>query len=224
MLERERGRDGQDGSERARHTEEQYRERRLPPTRHSRGEVRERQREEFGGVNWGSAFFGWLVAIGVGVILTALLSAAGAAIGFTEVSAGEARSNAETIGIAGGALLIGVALIAYYAGGYVAGRMSRFDGARQGTGVWAWSLIVAVVLAEHVVLGARDRAGGDPGRQPAGRDRRRQGRREISPPHRSPRRRVRGGRRRSRPGRGAPGAGARARAGALAQGERGEGS
>ena len=147
MLERERGRDGQDGSERARHTEEQYRERRLPPTRHSRGEVRERQREEFGGVNWGSAFFGWLVAIGVGVILTALLSAAGAAIGLTEVSAGEARSNAETIGIAGGALLIGVALIAYYAGGYVAGRMSRFDGARQGTGVWAWSLIVAVVLA-----------------------------------------------------------------------------
>ena len=28
-------------------------------------------------------------------------------------------------------------LIAYYAGGYVAGRMSRFDGARQGLGTWA---------------------------------------------------------------------------------------
>ena len=80
-----------------------------------------------------SAFFGWLVAIGIGVLLTALLSAAGAAVGLTEVSEGEARSNAETIGIVGGALLILVGLIAYYAGGYVAGRMSRFDGARQGS-------------------------------------------------------------------------------------------
>ncbi len=112
-----------------------------------RPEVRERQRDEFGGINWGSAFFGWLVAVGIGALLTALLSAAGAAIGLTEVGEGEARSNAETIGIVGGALLIGVFLIAYFAGGYVAGRMSRFDGARQGFAVWAWLVIIALVLA-----------------------------------------------------------------------------
>ena len=47
-------------------------------------EVRARQRDEFGGFNWGAAFFGWLVAIGIGVLLTAILSAAGAAIGLTE--------------------------------------------------------------------------------------------------------------------------------------------
>jgi MFS family permease len=113
--------------------------------------MRQRQREEYGGVNWGAAFFGWLVAVGVAVLLTALLSAAGAAIGLTELSEGEAESNAETISLIGGILLIVVLAISYFAGGYVAGRMSRFDGGRQGLGVWLWGLLVTVALA---VLGA----------------------------------------------------------------------
>ena len=37
----------------------------------------ERQREQFGGLHWGSAFFGWLVAIGIAALLIAILSAAG---------------------------------------------------------------------------------------------------------------------------------------------------
>ncbi|HEX2161178.1 MAG TPA: hypothetical protein VHF88_05075 [Thermoleophilaceae bacterium] len=108
---------------------------------------RERQHEEFGGFNWGASFFGWLVAVGITVLLTALLSAAGAAIGLTELSGDEARSSADTISIVGGALLIAVLVIGYYAGGYVAGRMSRFDGSRQGLGVWIISLVVTVLLA-----------------------------------------------------------------------------
>src|SRR5829696_376203 len=59
--------------------------------------VHERQRDEYGGFNIGAAFFGWMVAVGIAVLLTALLSAAGAAIGLTELSEDEARSNAETI-------------------------------------------------------------------------------------------------------------------------------
>jgi hypothetical protein len=111
-------------------------------------EARMRQREEFGGVNWGAAFFGWIVAIGIGVLLTAIVSAAGAAIRLTDtVNAHDAQSNAGTIGIVGGALLIAVAVIAYYAGGYVAGRMSRFDGARQGFGVWLFGLVITLLVA-----------------------------------------------------------------------------
>jgi hypothetical protein len=111
-------------------------------------EARLRQREEFGGINWGAAFFGWIVAIGLGVLLTAIVSAAGAAIGLTNnVSAGDAKANADTIGIVGGALLIAIAVIAYYAGGYVAGRMSRFDGARQGFAVWLFGLVVTLLVA-----------------------------------------------------------------------------
>jgi hypothetical protein len=108
-------------------------------------EARLRQRDEFGGFNWGAAFFGWIVAIGIGVLLTAIVSAAGAAIGLTSVKT--AQANADTIGIVGGALLIAIAVIAYYAGGYVAGRMSRFDGARQGFGVWLFGLVVTLVVA-----------------------------------------------------------------------------
>jgi hypothetical protein len=111
-------------------------------------DARLRQRERFGGFNWGAAFFGWLVAIGMGVILTAIVAAAGAAIGLTQgTSTADATNNAGTIGIVGGALLIGIAMLAYYCGGYVAGRMSRFDGARQGLGVWAFGLVVTLLVA-----------------------------------------------------------------------------
>ena len=110
-------------------------------------DVRARQREEFGGLNWGAAFFGWLVAVGMAVILLAILSAAGTVFSLGEVSESEANSNAETIGIVGGILLIAILAIAYYCGGYVSGRMSRFDGGRQGFGTWAIGLFVTIVLA-----------------------------------------------------------------------------
>jgi len=115
----------------------------------------ERQREEFGGLHWGSAFFGWLVAIGIATLLIAILSAAGAAVGLTKASTEDATANAETVGIVGGILVLVVLLIAYYAGGYVAGRMSRFNGLKQGIGVWVIGLLVTVILAvAGAVLGA----------------------------------------------------------------------
>jgi hypothetical protein len=110
-------------------------------------DVRARQREAYGGTNWGSAFFGWLVAIGMAAILLAILSAAGTALGYGDVSESEAKANAETIGIVGGILLVVVLGVAYYCGGYVSGRMSRFDGGRQGFGTWVTGLIVTVVAA-----------------------------------------------------------------------------
>jgi hypothetical protein len=117
--------------------------------------VRARQREEYGGVNWGAAFFGWLVAVGLGALLVGLLAAMGAAVGLTELSDSEAVGNASEIGIGGAIALLVALAIAYYCGGYVAGRMSRFDGARQGLGAWLLGLIVTVILAiAGAVLGA----------------------------------------------------------------------
>jgi hypothetical protein len=107
---------------------------------------RERQRGEYGGFNFGAAFFGWLVAIGIAALLTALLSAAGAAIGLTEVSE-DTEVSPEALSLVGAVLILVVLALSYFAGGYVAGRMSRFDGGRQGFGVWALALLVAVVLA-----------------------------------------------------------------------------
>ncbi|MEA2374030.1 MAG: hypothetical protein QOD53_493 [Thermoleophilaceae bacterium] len=107
-------------------------------------DARLRQRDVFGGFNFGAAFFGWLVAVGMAVIVTAILSAAGAAIGLTTGSA--SAKDAGTITIVGGALLVAALALAYYCGGYVAGRMSRFDGGRQGFGTWLTGLIVTLLI------------------------------------------------------------------------------
>ncbi len=112
-------------------------------------DVRGRQRDEFGGFNLGSAFFGWLVATGLAILLIAIIGAAGAAIGLSE-NANPSAQNAGTIGtldIVGAIVVLAILALAYYCGGYVAGRMSRFDGARQGFGVWAIGIIITLLLA-----------------------------------------------------------------------------
>jgi hypothetical protein len=111
-------------------------------TREHMRDVRARQRDEFGGINWGAAFFGWLVAVGLGAILIGLIAGAGAAVGLAQLNGADTK----TIGLGGGIALLVVLMIAYYAGGYVAGRMSRFDGARQGAGAWLMGLLITIVL------------------------------------------------------------------------------
>jgi hypothetical protein len=113
--------------------------------------ARARQRDEFGGINWGASFFGWLVAVGVAALLTGLLAAAGAAIGLT-VTEEQLNSNTEELSFGGGIALLVVLMLAYYTGGYVAGRMSRFDGARQGIGTWVIGLIVTIALAAAALV------------------------------------------------------------------------
>jgi hypothetical protein len=124
------------------------------PTADTMRDVHARQREEYGGINWGAAFFGWLVAVGVAVLLTGILAAAGAAIGLTEPStASQAQSTSpETLSLAGAIALLAVLAIAYYCGGYVAGRMSRFDGARQGIGSWVVGLLITIAAAILAVI------------------------------------------------------------------------
>ena len=134
---------------------------RTPGASATRGAARDAvdaQHNRYGGIKWGAAFFGWLSANGLAVLLIAALSAAGVAIGLTQgvPSADEATSDANGIGIGGGIALLVVLFLAYLAGGYVAGRMSRFDGARQGLAVWIIGLLVVVVLAVlGAVLGAK---------------------------------------------------------------------
>jgi hypothetical protein len=129
---------------------EEVHERRAHAT--SAREARAIQREEYGGFSWGSIFFGWLVAVGLAAVLTAILSGAGTAIGITELGGGEAADNAETVSLVGGILLLAVLLVSYYAGGYVAGRLARFDGARQGFGVWLFGVVVTLAFAAFAAI------------------------------------------------------------------------
>ncbi|WP_433122545.1 hypothetical protein ACQ7FX_14085 [Arthrobacter koreensis] len=112
------------------------------------------ERERFGGIKFGAAFFGWLTATGMVVLLSALAAAIGAAVGVsTDTDLGAALDQAaanQSTGLIGAIITLAVLLLAYYAGGYVAGRMARFNGAKQGVAVWLWALVAAAVV---IVLG-----------------------------------------------------------------------
>ena len=117
--------------------------------------MRARQRDRFGGIQWGADFFGWLCAIGLASLLTAALVGAGVALGLSTDDATNA-DTAPQIGLGGGIALIAVLAIAWFCGGYVAGRMARFDGVRQGLGVWLWTLLSAVVIAAVAAIGGTE--------------------------------------------------------------------
>jgi len=117
--------------------------------------MRARQRDRFGGIRWGSAFFGLLSAIGLAAILLGIVAAAGVAIGVSQIN-DVANGDAETIGLGGAILVLAVLALSWYCGGYVAGRMARFDGARQGMGVWMWTLVLGAALAIAAVIGGSE--------------------------------------------------------------------
>ena len=81
------------------------------PTRQT---VVAREKEQFGGIKVGSAFFGWLAATGMAVLLTALVAAGGTAVGLatnTDVNdAVSEASNNQTVGLAGIIVLLVILL------------------------------------------------------------------------------------------------------------------
>ena len=100
------------------------------------------------GFKFGAAFFGYLIAISMSVLLMAAVSAA--SFGTAQVldyttSDAKAQPGAALITAAG--VSIFMLMLAFYTGGYVAGRLARFDGGRQGFGVWMIALLVGVVTA-----------------------------------------------------------------------------
>jgi hypothetical protein len=122
--------------------------------------VAAREREAFGGVKIGASFFGWLTAFGMATLLTALLAATGAALGLgvedVDAAADQVGLDAGTIGWIGAIALLVILFLAYYCGGYVAGRMARFNGLVQGLAVWVWALVIAIIVALlGVVIGSR---------------------------------------------------------------------
>ncbi|NUL46100.1 hypothetical protein F7P69_12985 [Cellulosimicrobium funkei] len=117
-----------------------------------RNEIVTAERDQFGGMKIGAAFFGWLAATGMAVLIAAVLSAVGVSVGLqTGTDAGQAAEEATqsptAIGIAGAVILAVILLISYLSGGYVAGRMARFDGVKQGIAVWLWAIVITAILA-----------------------------------------------------------------------------
>lgn len=110
------------------------------------------EQSRFGGIKFGAAFFGWMTATGISVLLTALIAAVAATAGAAtnidpSTVMNQAAQNLQAVSITAGITLAVILFLSYYCGGYVAGRMARFDGAKQGLAVWLWAVIVAVITA-----------------------------------------------------------------------------
>ncbi|HET6986755.1 MAG TPA: hypothetical protein VFI00_09070, partial [Kribbella sp.] len=105
------------------------------------------------GFKFGAAFFGWLIAIAMSVLLLAAVSAA--ALGTAEIldySSSDAKADLGAAAITVATVAVLMLSLAFYTGGYVAGRLARFDGGRQGFGVWMIALLVSVLAAGGGVL------------------------------------------------------------------------
>ena len=100
-------------------------------------------RERFGGIDVPATLVGMLTALSTVLILAGLV---GAAIGVVGYQTG-LEENAQDLSI--GSLIGGVAIlfVAYVVGGWAAGRIARYDGARNGFATGVWTLIFAAILA-----------------------------------------------------------------------------
>ncbi|WP_328326958.1 hypothetical protein OHA70_39480 [Kribbella sp. NBC_00382] len=111
-------------------------------------EPTEPERLSYRGFKFGAAFFGWLIMISMLVLLSAVVGGAAIAgyyiLGYTKT---DLEDNAGTVAISAAAAVVVVITLAYYIGGYVAGRLARFDGMRQGFGVWMISLLLIVLAS-----------------------------------------------------------------------------
>jgi hypothetical protein len=115
-----------------------------------------REQQAYGGaIQWEAALFGWLAAVGLSALLVALVVGAGLAVGLTELGATTSEKT-ETLTLGGGILIVLLLALAYFSGGYVAARMARFDGWRQGLGVWILSVVAAVGLALAGLIGGSE--------------------------------------------------------------------
>ncbi|GAA1692667.1 hypothetical protein GCM10009745_42650 [Kribbella yunnanensis] len=100
------------------------------------------------GFKFGAAFFGWLIAISMAVLLSAAVSAVALLTAeILDYNRSDAESAPAAAGLTASVMGIVVIAVAFYSGGYVAGRLARFDGARNGFGVWMVAVLVAVLTA-----------------------------------------------------------------------------
>jgi len=97
-------------------------------------------RRRFGGFDLLAALAGMLAALGAAVLLAGLAAAAGS-VGYSRGAEAEDLSN--------GGLVTGIAvlLVAFFVGGWVAGRMARYDGVLNGASTAVLFVLLAAGLS-----------------------------------------------------------------------------
>ncbi len=106
-------------------------------------EREDRLRDMYGGVDWLASFLGFIFAAVVAVLFSLVAGLVLAPLGLSLNLGGEI----------GAAIITGLVLVAllifliYFFGGYVAGRLARFDGGRNGAMLLLWTLAAALLAA-----------------------------------------------------------------------------
>jgi hypothetical protein len=106
-----------------------------------------RARARHGGFDWIATFLGFAAAV---FFLAVFLGVVGAIVGTSgyRIATGSVtamvNSQAGIIAVAGSLV---ATFLAYFIGGYAAGRLARYDGLVNGLGVVLWTIIIAIALS-----------------------------------------------------------------------------
>ena len=104
-------------------------------------EREDRLRDMYGGVDWLASFLGFVFAVVAGAIFSAVAGVVLVPLGVTPELSGTLGA-----GVITGLVLLGLLIfLTFFFGGYVAGRLARFDGGRNGAMMLVW-LILACIL------------------------------------------------------------------------------
>jgi hypothetical protein len=106
-------------------------------------EREDRLRDMYGGVDWLASFLGFVFTAVVAVLFSLVAGLVLAPLGFS-LNLGAEIGAAVITGLVLVAILI---FLTYFFGGYVAGRLARFDGGRNGAMLILWTLAVALLAA-----------------------------------------------------------------------------
>lgn len=105
-------------------------------------EREERLRDIYGGVDWLASFLGFVFAAVAGSVFAGIASLVLVPFGFSlNIGAGGGVTEITTL-----VLLAVLIFFTYLFGGYIAGRLARFDGGRNGAMAVVWGIVVGALL------------------------------------------------------------------------------
>jgi hypothetical protein len=104
-------------------------------------EREDRLRDMYGGVDWLASFLGFVFVVVLGALFSLVAGLVLGPLGFS-LELGDIGAAV----ITGLVLLAVLIFLAYFFGGYVAGRLARFDGGRNGAMLLLWSFIAVALL------------------------------------------------------------------------------
>ena len=116
-----------------------------PPGYFEAAEDREdRLRDMYGGVDWLASFLGFVFTVVAAAVFSLIAGLVLVPLGFPPALGGGEIGAAVITGL----VLLGLLIfLTYFFGGYVAGRLARFDGGRNGAMLLVWSFVAVLILA-----------------------------------------------------------------------------